>query len=96
MARRLRLLTHGLKTARRAPRASLSWLIAWGDGALCALHSTLREALRTPHSSLRIAVRQRVLEEDVSVVNPMISSVMRCVHGVGEPTKPASSESLRL
>ena len=43
-----------------------------------ASHSTLL----TPHC----AKRQQVLEEDVSVVNPMISSALRCVHGVrGSP-----------
>ena len=46
------------------------------------MRSSLHTARSATHSSLRIAVRQRVLEEDVSVVNPMISSEMRCVHGV--------------
>ena len=43
----------------------------------------------TPNSTLltsHCTQRQQVLEEDVSVVNPMISSALRCVHGVrGSP-----------
>ena len=57
----------------------------------CSLSCTLlvtaagaipNSSLPTPHCTQR----QQVLEEDVSVVNPMISSALRCVHGVrGSP-----------
>ena len=54
----------------------------------CTLSCTIRIAAvgTTPNSSLQTphcTQRQQVLEEDVSVVNPMISSALRCVHGVG-------------
>ena len=57
----------------------------------CTLSCTLLVAATgaTPHSTLltpHCTQRQQVLEEDVSVVNPMISSALRCVHGVrGSP-----------
>ncbi len=57
----------------------------------CSLSCTIRIAAvgTTPNSSLptpHCTQRQQVLEEDVSVVNPMISSALRCVHGVrGSP-----------
>ena len=57
----------------------------------CSLSCTIRIAAvgTTPNSSLptpNCTQRQQVLEEDVSVVNPMISSALRCVHGVrGSP-----------
>ena len=54
----------------------------------CTLNCIIQIAT-TPNSSLstpHCAKRQQVLEEDVSVVNPMISSALRCVHGVrGSP-----------
>ena len=54
----------------------------------CSL-SCIIQIATTPNSSLstpHCAKRQQVLEEDVSVVNPMISSALRCVHGVrGSP-----------
>ncbi len=44
--------------------------------------TTPNSTLLTPHCS----ACQQVLEEDVSVVNPMISSALCCVHGVrGSP-----------
>ena len=57
----------------------------------CSLSCTLLIATTgtTPNSSLptpHCTQRQQVLEEDVSVVNPMISRALRCVHGVrGSP-----------
>ncbi len=57
----------------------------------CSLSCTIRIAAvgTTPNSSLptpHCTQRQQVLEEDVSVVNPMISSALRCVHGArGSP-----------
>ena len=57
----------------------------------CTLSCIIRVATTgtTPNSSLptpHCTQRQQVLEEDVSVVNPMISSALRCVHGVrGSP-----------
>ena len=57
----------------------------------CTLSCTLLVATTsvTPHFTLltsHCAERQQVLGEDVSVVNPMISSALpRCVHGVGIP-----------
>ena len=53
----------------------------------CSLSCTIRIATTgtTPNSSLltsHCTERQQVLEEDVSVVNPMISGVLRCVRGV--------------
>ena len=57
----------------------------------CSLSCIIRVATTgtTPNSSLltsHCTERQQVLEEDVSVVNPMISGVLRCVHGVrGSP-----------
>ena len=54
----------------------------------CTLNCIIQIAT-TPNSSLstpHCAKRQQVLEEDVSVVNPMISSALRCVHGArGSP-----------
>ena len=57
----------------------------------CSLCYTILVATTsvTPHFTLltsHCAERQQVLGEDVSVVNPMISSALRCVHGVrGSP-----------
>ena len=58
-------------------RCSLSYTIL-----VTAAGATPNSSLLTPHCTQR----QQVLEEDVSVVNPMISSALRCVHGVrGSP-----------
>ena len=53
----------------------------------CTLSCTLLvTADATPLCPARSVQRQQVLEEDVSVVNPMISSALRCVHGArGSP-----------
>ena len=54
----------------------------------CTLSCIIRVST-TPNSTLltpHCAAHQQVLEEDVSVVNPMISSALCCVHGVrGSP-----------
>ena len=66
-------------------RCSLSCVIhvaTTPHSTLLTPHCAKRSSLLTPHCT----ERQQVLEEDVSVVNPMISSAMRGVHGVrGSP-----------
>ena len=50
----------------------------------CTLNCIIQVAT-TPNSTLltpHCTERQQVLEEDLSVVNPTISSVLRCVRGV--------------
>ena len=111
MARRLRLLTHGLKTARRAPRAPCSSTFI--DRSCTAYQipylgraSLQFEVLQHPrglgaaelpgHGKFRIRRHPQVLGEDASVVNHMISSVLRCVHGVRNTKKKGTSERFHL
>ena len=110
MARRLRLLTHGLKIAHPLRGLSMSLHLLWmsdktGTTRACRGLNPVSRELRSDHRKLRttgnaakthqpaawrIAQRQinqtegrrQVLEEDAPVVNPMISSALRCVHGV--------------
>ena len=85
---------HVVLTASAAEHAAISRLLlhyALFLNNRCSLNCIIRIATvgTTPNSSLptpHCTQRQQVLEEDVSVVNPMISSALRCVHGVrGSP-----------
>ena len=66
-------------------RCSLNCIIqvATTGAPTAAVRLTPNFTLLTSHCT----ERPQVLEEDVSVVNPMISSVLRCVHGVETPIK---------
>ena len=109
--RRLRILTHGLKTACRAPRAPCSstfidrsctaYQIPYlGRASLqfeVLQHPRGRGAAELPgHGKFRIRRHPQVLGEDASVVNPMISSALRCVHGVRNTKKKGTSERFHL
>ena len=85
---------HVVFTVSAAEHAAISRLLlhyALFLNNRCTLSCIIRVATTgtTPNSSLltsHCTERQQVLEEDVSVVNPMISSALRCVHGVrGSP-----------
>ena len=85
---------HIVLTVSAAEHAAISRLLlhyALFLNNRCSLSCTIRIAAvgTTPNSSLptpHCTQRQQVLEEDMSVVNPMISSALRCVHGVrGSP-----------
>ena len=82
---------HVVLTVSAAEHAAISRLLlhyALFLNNRCTLNCIIQVAT-TPNSTLltpHCAKRQQVLEEDVSVVNPMISSALRCVHGVrGSP-----------
>ena len=85
---------HVVFTVSAAEHAAISRLLlhyALFLNNRCTLSCIIRVATTgtTPNSSLltsHCTERQQVLEEDVSVVNPMISGVLRCVHGArGSP-----------
>ena len=85
---------HVVLTVSAAEHAAISRLLlhyALFLNNRCTLSCIIRVATTgtTPNSSLltsHCTERQQVLEEDVSVVNHMISGVLRCVHGVrGSP-----------
>ena len=65
-------------------RCSLSYTIL-----VTAAGATPNSSLLTPHCTQR----QQVLEEDVSGVNPMISSALRCVRGERRACVRAAAEA---
>ena len=78
-----RLLLHYALFLNNRCTLSCTLLVATpGAPTVAAAGATPNSTLLTSHCTQR----QQVLEEDVSVVNPMISSALCCVHGVrGSP-----------
>ena len=76
------LLHYALFLNNRCTISCIIHVATTPNSTLLTPHCAKRSSLPTPHCTQR----QQVLEEDVSVVNPMISSALRCVHGVrGSP-----------